>query len=533
MARYLPAFDNERSGTITVEQLLRHEAGFSQPGYPERLGEYSDLRAAVDAVGHAGPPAPPDQRFEYSDAGSATLGALVAEITGAPAEDFIERHIVGRLGLSHTMCNLTEDDERRPLVSCTYSKGSDGFEKYWDQESPQQVGFFRASGGMYSTAVDYARFLAATMDGDLLPRARVDAAIAPSARSRQGTRGYGMHWESFGEALDGGRPVFGHSGSDGTMAVADPERDVIFCYFTQSRGGRTLRDIPELVDAALPQATSLAGTPLFAPRMSGEVEQERKTQLTKALGALRDRPEGIDELIWFGRRSAYLGQYRRAVKIFSRALQLHPDEPRLLRHRGHRNITLRRFDAATADLARAAELIEGQDDRVEPDGLPNARNIPTSTLQSNIWYHLGLAHYLRADFESALTAYRACLQVSRNPDMLCATTHWAYMTLRRLGRDAEAAELLAPIHAEMDVIENHGYHHLLLMYRGERSAEQVLASVSGTGGIQGATVAYGVANWHLYNDRPAAAVQLFEQIVAGPQWPAFGHIAAEAELARN
>ena len=55
-------------------------------------------------------------------------------------------------------------------------------------------------------------------------------------------------------------------------------------------------------------------------------------------------------------------------------------------------MTVRELDNAIADFERATELTEGQPDEVDPDGLPNALGIPTSTLQFNIWYHLALAH---------------------------------------------------------------------------------------------------------------------------------------------
>ena len=147
-----------------------------------------------------------------------------------------------------------------------------------------------------------------------------------------------------------------------------------------------------------------------------------------------------DHLIWLGRRTAYLGQYKQAIRIFTEGAEKFRDDPRFLRHRGHRLITLRCFDLAISDLKRAAKLTKGKPDEIEPDGLPNARNIPTSTLQSNIWYHLGLAHYLKGDFKAALNAYREAMKVSKNPDMLVATTHWLYMTLRRLGRTKEASD---------------------------------------------------------------------------------------------
>lgn len=117
--------------------------------------------------------------------------------------------------------------------------------------------------------------------------------------------------------------------------------------------------------------------------------------------------------------------------------------------------------------------------------------------------------------------------------MLVATSHWLYMTLRRLGRSAEAAAVLEPIREGMDVIENRDYHRLLLLYRGELTPEALLADAADSGNPVGyATVGYGVGNWHLYNGRRAEAVELFRRVIAGGSWASFGYIAAEAELAR-
>ncbi|HLE82954.1 MAG TPA: tetratricopeptide repeat protein [Thermoanaerobaculia bacterium] len=232
----------------------------------------------------------------------------------------------------------------------------------------------------------------------------------------------------------------------------------------------------------MPEAFSLLGEPLYSPELPGEVREARERELAAARAALAAAPGDAEALIWIGRRLGYLGRYREAVAVFSEGIARHPDDARFLRHRGHRFLTLRRLELAEADLARAAELVRGRPDEVEPDGQPNERGIPTSTLQSNVWYHLGLARYLRGDFEGALAAYRECLAVSGNPDMLVATSHWLYMALRRLGREAEAAEVLAAIDADLDIIENQAYHRLLLMVRGELSSEELLAETGGDAG---------------------------------------------------
>jgi tetratricopeptide (TPR) repeat protein len=165
------------------------------------------------------------------------------------------------------------------------------------------------------------------------------------------------------------------------------------------------------------EAWSLSSQPLFPPALDEKTRVEREKQLAVARTRFEAAPDDPDAVIWLGRRTAYLGQYREAIAIFTAGIEKFPSDPRLYRHRGHRFITTRRFDAAISDLETAARLVADRPDEVEPDGLPNARNIPTSTLNSNIWYHLGLARYLRGDFDGALAAYRECAKFSTNPDM--------------------------------------------------------------------------------------------------------------------
>ena len=270
----------------------------------------------------------------------------------------------------------------------------------------------------------------------------------------------------------------------------------------------------------------------IAPPLTRETRRDFETKLAEARKNAETDPSA-DNLIWLGRRIAYVGHYKDAIKVFTEGAEKFPDDARFLRHRGHRFITLRCFDLAIADLNRAAKLIKGKPDQIEPDGLPNARNIPTSTLQSNIWYHLGLAHYLKGDFKSALKAYREAEKVSTNPDMMVATTHWLYMTLRRLGRKKEATNVVAVIKPNLDVIENADYYKLIRLYQGTTSSEKLLKEISGeASALSKASIGYGLGNWFLYNGQRDEAEKIFRQIILGNQWASFGHIAAEAELSR-
>jgi tetratricopeptide (TPR) repeat protein len=284
-----------------------------------------------------------------------------------------------------------------------------------------------------------------------------------------------------------------------------------------------------------PEATSLLGKPLARAPLSETPRQQLEANLAAAQAVYDKNPDDADAIIWLGRRTAYLGRYREAIAIFTKGLEKHPADPRMYRHRGHRYITLRELDRAVADFSKAATLIKGRADEIEPDGQPNARNIPTSTLNTNVYYHLGLAYYLKGEFDPALPAYRECLRFSKNPDMLVATTHWLYMTLRRLNRPEDARALLEPITADMDIIENKSYYELLMMYKRAGDQGPGVGDLLKTFiGLDAVTIGYGVANWNYYNGRREQAVEQFTTIVdaQSAQWPAFGYIASEAELAR-
>lgn len=275
--------------------------------------------------------------------------------------------------------------------------------------------------------------------------------------------------------------------------------------------------------------TSLLGRPLTAPAIAPEARARMEAQLDAARGVWEQNRDDADAQIWVGRRMAYLGDYRGAIRVFTDGITRHPTDARFYRHRGHRYLTVRDIDRAITDFERAATLIAGQPDQVEPDGQPNARNIPTSTLHSNIYYHLALSYYLKGDFSRAADTWMKARDAVRNADNLVAASHWLYLSLRRANRAAEAAAVLTPILANLEVIENGSYHQLLLLYKGERTPEEVLKPAGEGSG--GSAVRYGVSAWHLINGRRREAESLWASILAGPDWPSFGYLAAEAEVA--
>jgi tetratricopeptide (TPR) repeat protein len=241
-----------------------------------------------------------------------------------------------------------------------------------------------------------------------------------------------------------------------------------------------------------------------------------------------------ENTIWLGRRTAYLGKYKEAIEVYTKGLKSFPNSYKLYRHRGHRYISTRQYQKAIADFNKAHTLIKGKPLEIEPDGLPNAANIPLSNTHFNIYYHLGLAYYLTRDFEKAAKTYQECLKWCKNDDSRVAAIHWNYMTYRRMNKKLEAELLLVPIRQDMKIIEDHDYHLLTLMYKGLETPEELMKGGSknqtSAPGVGSATLWYGIGNWYYYNNNKSKAKSIFKKITTSANPAAFGYIAAETDL---
>ena len=238
-AKYLACFANAKSKTITIRDLLYHTSGFTM-GYPKgSIDDYTTLKDAVaDAAAH-GPKYETGKEYHYADADSAALGLIIWKLTGVPPETFIHDNIFKPLGMNDTYCLLQPNQPDRKRVCSTYIWRDGQYVKFWDNEDPPETPFFRCSGGVFGTMKDYATFLDMWMNGGkyreirLLRDETIQNALAPGPVSPR----YGMHWEIYHPASgNAALPVFGHGGSDGTVAIAVPEKNAMVFYFTQSRG---------------------------------------------------------------------------------------------------------------------------------------------------------------------------------------------------------------------------------------------------------------------------------------------------------
>ena len=116
------------------------------------------------------------------------------------------------------------------------------------------------------------------------------------------------------------------------------------------------------------QGMSLLNTPLIRRQVN---PTQDSLQIVKYLDALKDYENNnklADNIIWLGRRVAYLGDYKRAIEIFSEGINEFPDDARFLRHRGHRYISTRQFNNAIDDFESGfAAMLSGDAGKVVMD----------------------------------------------------------------------------------------------------------------------------------------------------------------------
>lgn len=269
-----------------------------------------------------------------------------------------------------------------------------------------------------------------------------------------------------------------------------------------------------------------------APSLTDSLKKVFESNMRSAENKYKADSLNDDHIIWYGRRLAYLGYYKEAIAIYTKGINLHPDNARFYRHRGHRYITLRCYDNAITDLKKAIDLIKDQIDEIEEDGIPNEKNFPTSSLHTNIYYHLGLAYYLKGDYRQALLAWEKCLDIADNDDMKVATLNWLNIVLRKMGRPKDADHHLLDVTKDMEIIENRDYYDILLMYQSGDDSKLV-EKTKNQQPVSNATVSFGLATYYQLKGDKGKAKELFEKVVAGNQWSSFGYIAAETELAKT
>jgi CubicO group peptidase (beta-lactamase class C family) len=243
VGKHFESFNNWRSRDITLFHLLTHTSGFRiEPiFYPfdEKDPQPPTLRSAVDKFGKTGPEFEPGTTYSYSNPGYNTIGALIEHGSGMSLEQFLKNRIYDPLGMIDTLNH--EDPGKLHRMATVYrgrkaEDGRIGFRQGFTPDDPPDFPIIRASGGMISTAPDYAKFLQMFLNGGSYGKVRILSPEwvkkATTGHAKSGDQSfYGLGWSV---TEDG---IYAHGGSDGTIAWVDPTRELFGIVFTQSPGG--------------------------------------------------------------------------------------------------------------------------------------------------------------------------------------------------------------------------------------------------------------------------------------------------------
>jgi tetratricopeptide (TPR) repeat protein len=238
------------------------------------------------------------------------------------------------------------------------------------------------------------------------------------------------------------------------------------------------------------------------------VSQPDTGGVARAESTLAAAPRDVGLIIKLGLAQSAIRRYREAIATFSRGIAIAPDSGILYRWRGHRYLSVRQPDSARADLEHGLAL--------------------DSTLYG-CWYHLGIVKYVTGDFAGAAAAFARALPLAPDSGERAGSIDWSWMSLMRAGRAPEAQAVLDRNSAGPP--GGNFYDQRLRLYRGRIGPDQVVTPAD-TSDIAVATLSYGLGDWYLLRGDTASAKQWFERSVRSGGWPAFGFIAAEAELRR-
>ncbi len=275
VAKYLPSFNNDASRAITIRQLLTHRSGLPYRVHTRRFSRNESMREIANLAGERGPDFPPGSKFQYSDASSEVLGAVIEFVAGVSLQDFIATRLIEPLRMNDTFTYADVDDPRSERIASVYSGARNNWTRIWNPRDKTLYPSTTTSQNLHSTPIDFARFLAMWMDngwvGDM-PVMSFDAVkrmLTPVSGIDDMPNGFAGTTVHYGQmaillmqenASEGAAPVLiGHSGSDGTWAAAWPELDLMILYFTQSRGQGTGTRLEFTIDELLinPRPTQL------------------------------------------------------------------------------------------------------------------------------------------------------------------------------------------------------------------------------------------------------------------------------------
>ena len=252
---------------ITIKDLLTHVSGLGSGAMSNSdidkvaRKEGETLAQYIPRLGTTSLEFQPGSRWTYSPgAGFETLGRIVEIVSGMPLDKFFRQRIFDPLGMKDIAFWPT--DAQWPRVASVYQRGASGLTKQTPANDTSSRGiYFRASGGLYSTAEDYIPLgvMLANMGEfngkHLLGRKTVEmmaaAHVPDTLPGRPAGEGYGLSVRVVtdhtrrGTMLSDG--TYGWSGAQGTHFFVDPKEKLVGVLMVQTSIQEMQRDFEDLV----------------------------------------------------------------------------------------------------------------------------------------------------------------------------------------------------------------------------------------------------------------------------------------------
>ncbi|MCX6850171.1 MAG: serine hydrolase [Verrucomicrobia bacterium] len=239
--KFIPEFNEGERKRITIEQLLAHTSGL-----PDQLENNTHLRSrhaplAEFVQGAIRTPLllAPGTKYHYQSIGILLAAEIVERITKSPLPEFLAKEVFTPLGMTHTALGLGRfklaDTIRCQTEHAAAESGAgDPQAASWDWNSPYWRNLAAPWGGAHGSAADVARFLDSFMhpSGKVLRAETIRLMLqnhTPGLAARRGI-GFALGPEGFGKNCS--QQSFGHSGSTGTLAWADPATDTTCVILT-------------------------------------------------------------------------------------------------------------------------------------------------------------------------------------------------------------------------------------------------------------------------------------------------------------
>jgi len=274
------------------------------------------------------------------------------------------------------------------------------------------------------------------------------------------------------------------------------------------------------------ETVSFSGQPLYA-KPADSLALVKSDSLIKAIRSKGTLTE--DDYVAMGRSLVGIGQFRKAVDVYTEGLSAFPDSYRLLRHRGHRHINLRELEPAITDLGRAEELIRNEPEVYEYD----AAGKPGATYQHQIWYHIGLYHFMKGNYADAAAAFEKSLATSHAGSDAAGASDWLYNSYMRAGEKEKAAAVAKPFTLDF-AIDNktYPYYRRLLLFNGIIKPEELVDESKDIAAMDlyEVTKLYGLANYYAYQGDSAHAQALYAKVLQSGEWPGFAYACAELDV---